>query len=72
MAMIMKQQTNSKAVLAGAALLCLTAIAGESTGQAAWAVAGILGFAAFRTLATRPEPKLAPVRISSRKHRSQP
>jgi hypothetical protein len=70
MAMIMKQQTNSKVVLAGAALLCLTAIAGVAGGTAAGAVAGVLGFAALWTSATRREPKLAPVRICSRKHRS--
>jgi hypothetical protein len=68
--MIMKQQTNSKSVLAGAALLCLTAIAGVASGEAAWTVAGVLGFAALWLPATRREPKLAPVRICSRNHRS--
>jgi hypothetical protein len=68
--MNMKQQNNAKAVLAGAALLCLTATAGMASGEAAWVVAGILGFAVLRLSTTRREPKLAPVRIRSRKHRS--
>jgi hypothetical protein len=68
--MIMKQQTNTQSVLAGAALLCLLAIAGVVSGEWALAVGGLLGFAALRFLATRPEPKLAPVRIRSRKPRS--
>jgi hypothetical protein len=70
MGMIMKQQTNLKAVLAGAALLSLTAIAGVASGKAAWAVAGVLGFAALWACATGGEPKLAPVRVYSRTPRS--
>ena len=68
--MIMKQPTNLKAVLAGATLLGLTPIAGAAGGETAWAVAGILGLAGLWLATMRREPKLAPVRIRSRKHRS--
>ena len=65
----MKQQKNSKAILTGTMLLGLTVIAAAS-GTAAWMAAGVLGLAALRLLVTRREPKLMPVRINSRKHRS--
>jgi predicted O-methyltransferase YrrM len=66
----MKQQTSTQTVLAGTTLLCLLAIAGAAGGEWALAVGGLLGFASLWLLAAWPEPKLAPVRIRSRKHRS--
>lgn len=65
----MKHLANSKTALAGAIILSLAATVGAASGAAVGLMAGILGLAALGLAVTRPQPKLAPVRISTRKNR---